>query len=215
MATGPSESVSGVERTGELPEEIAQDLSRVGVGGFGLRELLGLMLNSLAQAERRAYLSRATGDKGNGSYGRGLKLGSLPLQIAVPRTRSGEFRPSLLPPPYQRDYPEETQNLLLSLLASSRSVNAAKAALRRMGLACSEEDIESVASDFIEELELRNTRPIDPDLLAFFVDAKYVEVRDADRLRPCTIYLAVGLGRDGKKRMLACVTRPGRENLED
>ena len=36
-----------------------------------------------------------------------------------------------------------------------------------------------------------------------------------DRLKPACIYLAIGLGRDGKKRVLACVSKSGRENLED
>jgi transposase-like protein len=174
-----------------------------------------LILNSLGQAERQAYLVGAPADKGNGSYARSLTLGSIPLQIDVPRTRQGSFRPSLLPPPYQRDYPEETQALLLNLLACCRSVNAAKAALRKMGLAASEEELEAVAHNFIEELELRNTRPLDPDLFALFLDAKYVEVREGDRLRPGGIYLVIGLGRDGKKRILASLFRFGRENLEE
>ena len=61
----------------------------------------------------------------------------------------------------------------------------------------------------------RNTRPLDIDLLALFFDAKYVEVRDGDRLRPAAIYVVAGLGTDGKKRVLACVCKLGRENLED
>ena len=69
--------------------------------------------------------------------------------------------------------------------------------------------------NFIDELELRNTRPLDPDLLALFLDAKYVEVREGDRLRPGAIYLVIGLGRDGKKRVLASLFRFGRENLEE
>ncbi len=133
----------------------------------------------------------------------------------MPRARSGEFRPSLLPPPYQRSYPQETQSLFLALLASSRSINAAKTALRNLGLSVSEHELESVANEFIQELELRNTRPLDTDLLALFIDAKYVELRDGDRLRPAAIYLACGLGTDGKKRVLACVCKLGRENLED
>src|SRR2546422_8527452 len=48
----------------------------------------------------------------------------------------------------------------------------------------------------------RNSRPLDPDLLALFVDGKYVELRDGDKLRSACIYLAVGLGRDGRKRVL-------------
>ncbi|HZU43008.1 MAG TPA: transposase, partial [Terriglobales bacterium] len=126
-----------------MPAELAQALA-AGLGPFSLRELLALILNSLGQAERQAFLAGAPADKGNGSSARSLKMGSIPLQIDVPRTRNGSFRPSLLPPPYQRDYPEQTQALLLNLLASCRSVNAAKTALRKMGLAASEEELDAV-----------------------------------------------------------------------
>jgi len=52
-------------------------------------------------------------------------------------------------------------------------------------------------------------------MLAVFVDGKYVELRDGDKLRSACIYLVVGLGRDGKKRVLSCIAKSGRENLED
>jgi putative transposase len=215
MATDPKTSVAPNAVPEILEKEVADALA-CGLGNLSLRELLGLTLSHVGQAERRAYLARVgPADKGNGAYERALRVGSIPVELTVPRTRSGAFRPTVLPAPYERDYPEETQALLVGLLASSRSVNAAKTALRRIGLAGSEQDIETVAADFIEELELRNTRPLDPDLLALFIDGKYVEVRDGDRLRPCCIYLAVGLGRDGKKRVLACIIHFGRENLED
>jgi putative transposase len=214
MATDPKPSLSPNRSSESLPAEIRQALAG-GLGDFTLRELLSLILSSLGQAERQAYLSRTPADKGNGAYARSLSVGSLPLEVDVPRTRTGAFRPTVLPPPYQRDYPEETEALLLALLASCRSLNAAKLALRKIGLSASEEDMDAVARNFLEELEMRNTRPLDPDLLVLFLDGKYVEVKEGDRLRPSCIYLAVGLGRDGKKRVLASLLRPGRENLEE
>jgi putative transposase len=51
--------------------------------------------------------------------------------------------------------------------------------------------------------------------LALFMDGKYIELRDGDKLRSACIYIVVGLGCDGKKQILACIARPGRENLED
>jgi putative transposase len=161
------------------------------------RNLLGLLLSCLFQAERSTYLEQTEGDKGNGSYDRGVNVGSLPLEVEVPRTRSGEFRPSQLPPPYQRAYGD-----------------VARALLQGLDLPISEEALDSVARHFIEEFELRNTRPLDTDLLALFIDGKYVEVREGDRLRPSVVYLAVGLGRHGKKHVLACQVLPGRESLE-
>ena len=104
---------------------------------------------------------------------------------------------------------------MLALLSSARSLNAAKTALKTLGLACFEAELDTVAKEFIEQFDLRNSGPLEPDLIALFLDGKYVEVRDVERLRPATIYVAVGLDRDGKKCVLACLIRPGREHLEE
>jgi putative transposase len=79
----------------------------------------------------------------------------------------------------------------------------------------SDAQLVKVAKHFIDEFELRNTRPLDTDLLALFMDAKYVEVREGDHLRPCCLYVAVGLGREGRRRVLACHALPGRESIEN
>ncbi len=215
MSTDPKHNLPSMN---ELPKEAQKQLESLvehGLGNLNLRQILATALKALNEAERRQFLNQSDDDKANGFYDRSLMLGSIPLDVEVPRARSGEFRPTLLPPPYQRSYPEETQSLLLALLASSRSINAAKTALRNLGLSVSEQELDTVANEFIEELELRNTRPLDTDLLALFFDAKYVELRDGDRLRPAAIYVVCGLGTDGKKRVLACVCKLGRENLED
>jgi transposase-like protein len=214
MATGSKKSVP----PSAIPELAKSEVDKVlqsGLADFSLRELLGALISSVGQAERQTYLTKSADDKANGFYPRSVLLGSVPIDVEVARTRSGQFRPATLPGRYQRGYSEETQTLLIGLLTSSRSVSAARDALRRMGLSSSEQDLEQAAANFIEELELRNSRPVDPDLLALFFDGKYIEIKDGDRLKPACIYLVVGIGRDGKKRVLACITKSGRENLED
>ncbi len=214
MATDPSKSLAPeslpLTETNTLAQMLESDLADLSV-----RELLSMLLSSVGLAERKAYLERIFPDKPNGFYDRSLQLGTIPVEIRVPRTRSGDFRPASLPPLYQRGYSDETQALLLSLLTSGRSLHAVKDALRKMGLSSSQQELESVATGLIEELDLRNSRPLDPDLLALFLDGKYVEFRDGDRLRPACIYVVVGLRRDGKKQVLTCLPRAGRENLED
>src|SRR6516165_968562 len=214
MATDPKKSLSPSAVSSIAKTDIDR-LLQTGLADFSLRELLGLLISSAGAAERNVYLQDTPTDKSNGFYDRSLQVGSIPVDVRVPRTRNGDFRPSSLPAPYRRGYSEEVQSLLLGLLASSRSINAAKDALQKMGLSRSEHDMERVAVGLIEELDLRNSRPIHPDMLALFVDAKYIELRDGDKLRTACIYVVVGLGCDGRKQILACVTRPGRENLED
>jgi transposase-like protein len=198
----------------DLQREVERALAAGGLDQLGTRELLGVLLNCLFHAERGSHLEQSVDDKGNGAYERAVNVGSLPIQVEVPRTRSGDFRPSQLPPPYQRGYGDAAGVLLRQLVAASRSLGAARDALRRLELPVSERALDSVAQHFIEAFELRNTRPLDTELLALFIDGKYVEVREGDRLRPSCVYLAVGLGRDGKKRVLACQDLPGRESLE-
>lgn len=214
MATDPSKSLAPeslpLTEKNTLAQMLESDLADLSV-----RELLSMLLSSVGLAERKAYLERILPDKPNGFYDRSLQLGTIPVEIRVPRTRSGDFRPASLPPLYQRGYSDETQALLLSLLTSGRSLHAVKDALQKMGLSSSQQELESVATGLIEELDLRNSRPLDPDLLALFLDGKYVEFRDGDRLRPACIYVVVGLRRDGKKQVLTCLPRAGRENLED
>src|SRR5499433_33385 len=214
MATDPKKSLTPSAVSSSAKTDIDR-LLQTGLADFSLRELLGLLISSAGAAERNVYLQDAPADKSNGFYDRSLQLGSIPVDIRVPRTRHGDFRPASLPAPYRRGYSEEIQSLLVGLLGSSRSLNAAKDALQKMGLSRSEQDLERVAVALIEELELRNSRPIHPDMLALFLDGKYIELRDGDKLRSACIYIVVGLGCDGKKQILACITRPGRENLED
>jgi putative transposase len=214
MATDPKKSLPSSSASTIAKTDIDR-LLQTGLADFSLRELLGLLISSAGAAERSIYLQDALTDKPNGFYDRSLQVGSIPVDIRVPRTRNGDFRPASIPEPYRRGYNEEVQALLLGLLSSSRSLNAAKDALQKMGLSRSEQDIERVAASLIEELELRNSRPIHPDMLALFLDGKYIELREGDKLRTACIYLVVGLGCDGKKQVLACIARPGRENLED
>src|SRR5215468_9034466 len=214
MATDPPKSLAPKSMPAAANNGLSP-LSESDLADLSLRELLGMLLSSVGVAERKAYLERLLQDKPNGFYDRSLQLGTIPLDVRVPRTRSGDFRPASLPPLYQRGYSDETQTLLLSLLTSGRSLNAVKDALQKMGLSSCQQELEAVASGLIEELDLRNSRPLDPDLLVLFLDGKYVEFRDGDRLRPACIYVVVGLRRDGTKQVLTCLPRPGRENLED
>ena len=214
MSTDLKKRVSPKTNSSAGKTELAEVLES-GIGDLSVRELLGMLISSVGVSERKAYLSRATQDKANGFYDRNLQLGTIPVDIEVARTRSGRFRPAVLPAAYQRGYNDETQSILLGLLASGRSVNAVKEALGKMGLSSAKQDLDAIATSLIEELELHNSRPLDSDLAALFIDGKYVELRDGDKLRPACIYLVIGLGRDGKKRVLSCIVRHGRENLED
>ena len=145
MTTDPQKILTPASVSDVAKNDIDR-LLQTGLADFSLRELLGLLISSTGAAERNLYLEKISTDKPNGFYDRSLQLGTIPVEVRVPRTRTGEFRPTSLPPLYRRGYSEEVQSMLLGLLGSSRSINAAKDALQKMGLSHSEQDLERVAT---------------------------------------------------------------------
>ena len=103
MPTDPKPKLSQNTPPSDSLEHDIDRLLSTGLENFSVRELLGMMLSAAGQAERRAYLAEATGDKGNGGYERLLNVGSIPVDIRVPRTRTGNFRPGSLPRPTSED----------------------------------------------------------------------------------------------------------------
>src|SRR6202795_3856705 len=125
MTTDPKKSLTPASIS-ELAKSDIDQFLQTGLADFSLRELLGLLISPAGPAERSVYLEKEPTDKPNGFYDRSLQLGTIPVEVRVPRTRTGEFRPASLPSRYRRGYSEEVRALLWGLLGSSRSINAAK-----------------------------------------------------------------------------------------
>ena len=106
MPTDPKKSVTPTAIS-ESAKDSVDRLLENGLADFSLRELLGLLISSAGIAERNLHLEDTPTDKSNGFYGRSLQVGSIPVDIRVPRTRSGDFRPASLPALYRRGYSEE------------------------------------------------------------------------------------------------------------
>ena len=192
----------------ELEQLLSSDLASMTLG-----QLLGMTLSSLCMGERQAHLRGDASDSGNGFYEHGVQVGSVPVSMSVPRTRKSEFRPAVLPEPYQRGYPQQMEELLLGLLGSSRSIEGVRRSLRSLGMAVPEDILQDTIDTLSQELELLNSGTLDPDLAVVFMDAKHIEVRIGKRLAKAAIYTCVGIDLEGRKRVLACHVREGPESF--
>src|SRR5262245_35227728 len=91
MATDPKKSLPSSSASTIVKTDIDR-LLQTGIADFSLRELLGLLISSAGAAERNVYLQEVPADKPNGFYDRSLHVGSIPVDVRVPRSRSGDFR---------------------------------------------------------------------------------------------------------------------------
>jgi transposase-like protein len=175
---------------------------------------LSHVLNSVLKTERQFHLEDHPEDRANGyAPKRTLKVGATAVALDRPRTRQG-FYPAVLPK-HQRHLPEAYQQLLRNILLGARSFSAARRTLQALGLGYSPEQVEKLLEELHQEAKSFFTRPLSPDWLCLFLDAKLIELKDEhEQVRQAVHFLVVGLGLDGKKEVLTASTFWGHEVLE-
>ncbi len=175
---------------------------------------LAHVLHTTLCKERELHLEDHPEDRANGyAPVRSLKVGNTSVQLDRPRTRQA-FYPAVLPK-HQRHLPEAYQQLLRNILLGARSFSAARRTLQALGLGYSPEQVEQLLEELHQEARNFFTRPLNPDWLCLFIDAKLIELKDEhEQVKQAVHFLVVGLGLDGKKEVLTACTFWGNEVLE-
>jgi transposase-like protein len=172
------------------------------------------VLNGVLNRERQFHLEDHPEDRANGyAPRRSLKVGSTSVPLDRPRTREG-FYPAVLPK-HQRYLPEAYQQLLRNILLGARSFNAARRTLQALGLGYSPEQVEQLLEELHTEARNFFNRPLGPDWLALFIDAKIIELKDEhEQVKKAVHFLVIGIGLDGRKEVITARTFWGNEVLE-
>jgi transposase-like protein len=140
-------------------------------------------------------------------------VGSTAVELERPRTREA-FYPAVLPK-HQRHLPEAYQQLLRNILLGARSFNAARRTLQALGLGYSPGQVEQLLEELHQEAKSFFTRPLGPDWLCLFMDAKIIELKDEhDQVKKAVHFLVIGITLDGKKEVITASTFWGNEVLE-
>jgi transposase-like protein len=192
--------LEGQLRPEDLPQLLQAGLSHV--------------LSGALKKERQFHLEDHPQDRANGyAPKRTLKVGTTTVELERPRTREG-FYPALLPK-HQRHLPEAYQQLLRNILLGARSFNAARRTLQALGLGYSTEQVEQLLEELHQEAKSFFTRPLAPDWLCLFIDAKIIELKDEhEQVKKAVHFLVIGIALDGKKEVITASSFWGNEVLE-
>lgn len=173
--------------------------------------ILQASMNMLMQAERKVHLEQNPQDKGNGSFTRklGTSLGALALE--VPRDRDGDFRPAILPAPYQRDY-KEREELLESLLLNSYSPQAIQRTLHALDLRYNPKELESLKNHYNELFMQWQQRELPQDVIGLFVDAYHADTLINNKVCKTVIYVIIGIDFSGYKSLYGLYLYQGNES---
>ncbi|WP_454059228.1 IS256 family transposase [Elizabethkingia ursingii] len=191
-----------IEESGVLKElKTQEDVSRL------LKDLHSDLLELMLSGELEFHLGYAKNEKSEGSNARnGTKTKRLKTEfgesiIEVPRDREGSFEPLIVPKHQSKATPVE--NIIISLYAKGMSVSdIEQERLEIQGYKLSTSAISIITDKVNQQVLDWQNRPLEAVYCIVWMDEIVFKVRQGGKVINKTIYLAVGLNREGHKEIL-------------
>lgn len=188
-----------------LPAEILETITAGGLDS--LPELIRILVNEAMKLEREQHLGAAAYERtperqgyANGYKPKTVKTRVGEIEFAVPQVREGEFYPAALEKGLRS---ERALTLALAEMyvqgVSTRRVAAITEKL--CGTAVTSAQVSRAAQKLDEVLAAWRTRPLG-EIVYLYLDARYEKVRIDGQIQDAAILMAVGVGRDEKRRVL-------------
>ena len=177
--------------------------------GAVMKASVVLVLNTVMEKERDDYLQAGAyertsdrKDSRNGYYERGLLLNIGKVTLKVPRTRNGEFSPSV----FER-YSRCDQAFVLSMLEMVVNGVSTRKVKNIVEQLCGESVSKSFVSSLTEKLDpVVNTwanRPLNTMYYPYiFADAMYIKVREHNRVVSKAVYIATAINENNGREIL-------------
>ena len=188
-----------------LPTGILEAMTEGGLES--LPELIRILVNEAMKVEREQHLGAEAYERterrqgyANGYKPKRVKTRVGEIEFAIPQVREGNFYPAALEKGIRS---ERALTLALAEMyvqgVSTRRVAAITEKL--IGTEVSSTQVSRAARQLDEVLEGWRTRPL-AETRYLYLDARYEKVRIDGQIRDAAILMAVGVGLDGKRRVL-------------
>ena len=182
-----------------------QNQSEVNLDQFSVIVLEALML-----LEREEYLKSYEGksDSANGSYPRTFKsLRKSSMQINIPRSRKGQFKPITLELIKQQK--EQVNNLSLLLYRKGLSTRDVSKVLEEFfGESISRETVNNLAENFQSLRDAWEGRKLDAYYKVIYCDALFVNLKRGNSYSKEAVYVIYGVKEDNTRELLLLEVNP-------
>ncbi|WP_353079750.1 IS256 family transposase [Flavobacterium sp.] len=137
----------------------------------------------------------------NGFSNKKIKTSFGESEIQVPRDRDASFNPIIVPK--RQNILDGLENVIVSLYAKGMSNSDIEEQIREVyNFEVSTSTISRITDSVSNDIVAWQNRPLEPIYLIVWMDGIVFKVRENSKVVNKTIYLAVGLNRDGKKEVL-------------
>lgn len=168
------------------------------------------MLQELLEAEMDASIGytknnkqdAASDNKRNGYSPKTVKSQYGEFQVDIPRDRTGEFEPKIIPK-YQRDI-SGIEEKVISLYSRGMTTRDIHDQLQDLyGIELSADMVSKITDKILPEVKEWQSRPLDPVYPFIFMDAIHYKIREDGRIINRAAYVVLGVTLEGAKDILS------------
>ncbi len=142
-----------------------------------------------------------SGNARNGTTKKTIRSSFGQSQIQVPRDRDGSFNPMIVPK--RKSMVDGLENVIVSLYAKGMSNSDIEQQIREVyNFDISTSAISRITDAVTNDIVAWQNRPLEAVYLIVWMDGIVFKVREGSKVINKTVYIAVGLRRDGKKEVL-------------
>lgn len=165
----------------------------------GVEAMLEGELDSHLGYEKNSRRKESNARNGYGKKKIKTTLGE--TEIAVPRDRDGSFNPMIVPK--RKNMIDGLENIIISFYAKGMSNSDIEEQIHEMyDINVSTTTISRITDRITNDIVAWQNRPLEPVYLIVWMDGIVFKVREGSKVINKTIYIAIGLRRDGKKEVL-------------
>ncbi|MEO1487763.1 MAG: IS256 family transposase [Bacteroidota bacterium] len=176
------------------------------LNGF-LKQLQKRGIEKMLEGELDAHLDYGKNERSsnpnsrNGHSKKKVRTSFGESEITVPRDRDSSFNPMVVPK--RGNMVDGIENIIISLYAKGMSVSDIEEQVHEAyGFEVSTSTISRITEKVASDIVAWQNRPLEPVYLIVWMDGIVFKVRESSKVINKTVYVAIGLRRDGKKEVL-------------
>jgi len=151
--------------------------------------------------EKHSVEGNNTGNSRNGQYNKTIQSEYGASTLSIPRDRQGNFEPIVVPKHQKRG--SSIERLVISLYAKGMNVSDIESEMQEIyGISLSSSSISIITNKVTQSAVEWQNRPLESLYMIVWMDGIVFKVRENGKVVNKTVYLCVGLNKEGFKEVL-------------
>ena len=167
----------------------------------GVEALLNAEMDEHLGYEKNAVKPDDTDNLRNGTSNKTLKSDIGDVEINIPRDRNSLFEPIIVPK--HKRFSEKIEDVIIGMYSRGMTTRDIEEQIKEIyGIELSETSVSNITSKILENIKQWQERPLDNVYYILWMDGINFKVRQSGKVINKTVYLVIGLGKEGKKEVL-------------